>query len=258
MSDSHSTPIALQLYSLRHYADNFAGICDGAKEAGFEAVELVALDMSGAEAKAILDERGLRAISAHMSVAHVEERFEETVRFHREVGNDTLIIASPDKATRDAASAEAWSALGKKLNELGQRCREEGMALGYHNHWFEMERFGERRAIELIFDACEPDHLFWEPDLAWIAKGDADPLELLHAFTGRCPYIHAKDLAPAGENEDQHGVADVGYGVLDWEVLIPASFEAGAKAFVVEHDLPADPVFNVGRSLKFLQKRLEK
>ena len=81
---------------------------------------------------------------------------------------------------------------------------------------FEMEEFDGARAIDWLLANAEAENLFWEPDLAWIADGGACPLELVQKYAGRCPHIHAKDLAPAGENEDQMGLADVGYGTLDW------------------------------------------
>ena len=144
---------------------------------------------------------------------------------------------------------------GQTLNELGVRCRAEGMRRGYHNHAFEMEAFDGVRAIDLVLENAEPENLFWEPDLAWITDGDAAPQELLEKYSGRCPYVHAKDLAPAGENEDQMGLADVGYGRLDWDALIPACRAAGATCYIVEHDLPKEPVASVRRSREFLESR---
>ena len=52
---------------------------------------------------------------------------------------------------------------------------------------------------------------------------------------------HVKDIAPAGQNLDQDGWADVGAGVLDWQDLWRACRAAGARWMVVEHDKPADP-----------------
>ncbi len=255
MSNDKPT-IAVQLYSLRHVSDSFDEVAAAAAEAGFEGVELIFLpDHSGEQAKAVLDRHGLQAVSAHVPYQALAEDFSGTVAFHRAIGNDRLIIPMPDPEVRQAANADMWRAFGKTLNELGVRCRAEGMQLGYHNHAFEMEAFDGGRAIDLVLENAEPENLFWEPDLAWITDGDAAPQELVEKYTGRCPYIHAKDLALAGENEDQMGLADVGYGRLDWDALIPACRAAGATCYVVEHDLPKDPVASVRRSREFLESR---
>ena len=51
------------------------------------------------------------------------------------------------------------------------------------------------------------------------------------------------------------GFADVGYGTLDGP-LLPAAKAAGGEWYIVEHDLPKDPVQTVNRSCEFLQKAL--
>ena len=61
-----------------------------------------------------------------------------------------------------------------------------------------------------------PD-LEWEADLAWVIKGGADPLEWIKTFGKRLTAVHIKDIAPAGENADEDGWADVGHGTVDWK-----------------------------------------
>ena len=256
---SNTTPtIALQLYSLRQLSDSFTEIAAAAAQAGYEGVELTYLaDHTGEEVKAVLENHGLQAVSAHVPYQVLIGDFAGIVAFHRAVGNDCLILPGPAQEVREAADAEAWRAFGQTLNELGSRCRAEGMRLGYHNHGFEMAEYDGARAIDWLLMNAEAENLFWEPDLAWVAHGGAPPLELVEKYAGRCPRIHAKDLAPAGENEDQMGLADVGYGTLDWDALLPACRAAGAECYVVEHDLPKDPVASVRRSREFLAGRRE-
>ena len=66
-----------------------------------------------------------------------------------------------------------------------------------------------------------PD-LEWEADLAWVIKGGADPLEWIKTFGKRLTAVHVKDIAPAGENADEDGWADVGDGTVDWKALMAA------------------------------------
>ncbi len=49
-----------------------------------------------------------------------------------------------------------------------------------------------------------------------------------------------KDIAPAGENTDEDGWADVGHGTVDWKGLVAALKSTRVKHFVVEHDNPKD------------------
>ena len=259
MNSNEKPLVALQLYSLRHLSDSFDEIAAAAAQAGFEAVELIPLpDHSGLEAKAVLEEHGLQPVSAHVLYEALAEEFAATVEFHVAAGNDLLILPGPAHEVRAAESSEAWRAFGHTLNELGRRCREEGVRLGYHNHAFEMAVYDGARAIDWLLESADPENLFLEPDLAWISDGGVDPQEMIEKYAGRCPCIHAKDLAPPGENEDQMGLADVGYGTLDWEALLPACRAAGAECYIVEHDLPKDPVASVRRSREFLQSRVQR
>ena len=57
-----------------------------------------------------------------------------------------------------------------------------------------------------------------------------------------------KDRAPEGENVDEDGWADVGYGVMDW-TAIAALTAAKVPRFVLEHDNPSDVERFARRSL---------
>jgi sugar phosphate isomerase/epimerase len=49
-----------------------------------------------------------------------------------------------------------------------------------------------------------------------------------------------KDIAPAGENKDEDGWADLGHGTVPWPKLIKALAGTKAKHYVLEHDNPSD------------------
>lgn len=259
MNSNEKPLVAVQLYSLRHLSEKFEELAAAAAQAGYEGVELMHLaDRPGGEAKAVLEEHGLQSVSAHVPYEALSEDFTATVAFHQAAGNDCLVLPGPALGLRESESGESWRAFGQTLNELGRRCREEGVRLGYHNHAFEMAVYDGTRAIDWLLGSADPENVFWEPDLAWISDGGVDPLEMVEQYAGRCPRIHAKDLAPAGENKDQMGLADVGYGTLDWEALLPACRAAGAECYIVEHDLPKDPVASVRRSREFLESRVQR
>lgn len=256
MNGNNSPAIAVQLYSLRNYTKDFAELIRTVAGVGYKAVELVGTPgLSGADVAAILQENGVTAVSAHVGIQGMRDDLAGAIAFQQAVGNSHLIVPAPPSELRENNDAGAWRALGAELGGYAARCADAGMSVGYHNHWWEMTEVEGKRIIDwLLGDAA--GNVFFEPDLAWAAKGGADPLALLKQYAGRCPRVHAKDLAKPGENADQMGLADVGYGTLDWDALIPAAKAAGSTAFVVEHDLPADAVASVRRSFEFLRGRV--
>ncbi len=247
-------PVAVQLYTLRHYTTDFAQLIATVARVGYPAVELLHdHGLDPATVRAVLEEHRVQAVSAHVPYERLVEDLEGVIAFHRAVGNRHLIVPSPPPAVRASQDPEAYREFGRTLDGLGARCAAAGILLGYHNHGWEMQPVEGRRLIDWLLESAAPDHLFWEPDLAWVVHGGADPLELLGRYAGRCPRVHVKDLAPPGENPEEQGLADVGHGILDWEALLPAAREAGAEWYIVEHDHPRDPVASVQRSLAFLR-----
>ncbi|MEJ0002811.1 MAG: sugar phosphate isomerase/epimerase [Pararobbsia sp.] len=146
-----------------------------------------------------------------------------------------------------------WRALGAELGEFAERFEARGIHLGYHNHDWELRgKQDGRTALELLFDAAGDSPLTWQADIAWLARGGAEPKAWLERYRERVVSVHAKDLAPRGEKLDEDGWADVGSGVLDWHDLARACREIGVTWLVAEHDKPSDPDRFARASFHFL------
>ncbi len=95
--------------------------------------------------------------------------------------------------------------------------------------------------------------LSWEADIAWVVRGKADPFMWIEKYGPRITSVHVKDIAPAGENADEDGWADVGHGTVPWDKLLPALRNTPARHFIVEHDNPNDLGRLVRRSIASLK-----
>jgi sugar phosphate isomerase/epimerase len=231
-------PLAVQLYTLRKLSDSFDDILAAVASAGFRAVETVGTHgLSTEQMQEKLMAHGLRVVSSHVALNALKDNPDEVIAFNQANGNTTLVVPylMPDQRPNDAAG---WRELGRTLAGLGRTCREQGARLLYHNHDFEMQTFDGQLAIDWLFADAAPDELDFEPDLAWVVRGGQDPLAVLERYAGRCPRVHVKDIAPAGQNQDEDGWADVGSGTLDWARYLQAAKQAGAEWFVVVHALP--------------------
>jgi sugar phosphate isomerase/epimerase len=258
MSFRESLPVAVQLYSLRELPGSFDETLSQVSKVGFTAVETVyRTDLPASEMLDLLEKHRLRVISAHVPLGVVEEDLDAVISFNQYIGNSVLVVPALPQELREGKTVEEWQAVGRRLNEIGRRCREAGFLFGYHNHAFEMPVIEGRHALDWLLQSAKQENLFWEPDLAWIVAGGADPLALLERYVGRCPRVHVKDRAPEGQNEEEGGWADVGYGMLDWDTLLPAAKRAGAEWYIVEHDKPSQPVESIRRSLEFLRSKVE-
>jgi len=244
--------LSIQLYTLRSLGDPDR-ILDAVADAGYRRVETVGSHLDdAASTRARLDARGLAASSSHVSMAALRERPDALVEACRALAIDQLFMPAVPPDQRDMA-ADGWRALGQELGAISERLRSQGIALGYHNHDWELAtKEGGKTALELIFEAAGSSPLTWQADVAWLVRGGADPKPWLARYRDRLTSAHVKDLAPAGENQDQDGWADVGAGVLDWRDLWQACREAGAQWMVVEHDKPGNPVRTARASFAYL------
>ncbi len=247
--------LAVQMYSLRELTQPLDDVLREVAAASYTGIETVGTQgVSADELNALLETHNLKVASSHVGFADLEGDLEGVLAFNKAVGNDTVIV--PWLAPGDRSDQrEDWQKLGERLGKLAAACDEAGMSLLYHNHDFEMQIIEGRSALEWLLEGAG-ESLGLELDLAWVVRGGQDPLDLLETFAGRVKRVHVKDIAPAGENEDEDGWADVGSGTLSWDTLLPASKEAGAEWYVVEHDKPKDPLSSIRNSADYLRGKL--
>jgi len=247
-------PLAVQLYTLRTLPLSADELLGAVAAAGYAGVELAGnLGQSATSLRSLLDKHGLKAVSAHVQLQAMESDLPEIVRFHKAIGNDTLIVPWLPVTDRPLTAA-GWSELGQRLDHLGRRVRMADMRLLYHNHDFEMVVLDGKPAIYWLLEAAKPENVGFEPDLAWIVHGGQDAVAMLQQYSGRVPRVHAKDVS---DNPDERNMADVGSGQLDWDVILPAVEDAKAEWLIVEHDQPADPLASIQRSSAFLTEKLK-
>ncbi|WP_230531494.1 sugar phosphate isomerase/epimerase family protein [Microvirga roseola] len=245
--------LSIQLYTLRSMED-LDRILDKVAQAGYRYVETVGSHLDdAANVRSKLETRGLQASSSHVSMAALREKPDAVVEACRNLGITDLYMPAVPPEQRDV-DADGWRSLGQELGQIADRFQRDGIRLGYHNHHWELKpKDGSKTALELIFEEAEGSPLAWQVDVAWLVRGDVDPKDWIQRYRNRITAAHVKDIAPAGQNEEQDGWADVGSGVLDWRSLWRSCREAGAKWMVVEHDKPADPARTARTSFDFLR-----
>ena len=249
--------IALQMYSLRNVGsleEQFAM----AHRAGFKYVEVVETpDVSAEQLKRTLQHNGLTAISAHVQLIYLEKNYEQVVKYNQVVGISTIVVPWIEPQDRPD-SFQAWVQYAKRLDVMGERLRQSGMQLAYHNHNFEMKKYEGITALEIILNHSSSQNLKLEMDAAWVSRGGQDPLRFINAYPQRIFALHAKDNAPIGVRDDEMNFAPVGEGLLDWPSILPAAQKNGVKWLIIEHDKPKDAWSVITTSLKNLQHALAK
>ncbi|MET0748074.1 MAG: sugar phosphate isomerase/epimerase [Rhizobium sp.] len=247
------TTLGFQLYSAREYQP-FSDVFVKVAKAGYKEVEgygamYAELDDAALRAmRADLDKNGLTMPTGHFGLDLLEGDPDRVLTIARTLGIESVYAPYllPDQRPSDV---KGWHDFGARLEKAGAPFMAAGLDFGWHNHDFEFVALSDGSLpMEQIF-AGGPT-LSWEADLAWVARGGADPFTWIKKFGSRITAVHVKDIAPAGENTDEGGWADVGHGTLDWAKLVAALKDTGARHYIVEHDNPNDLDRVVTRSIE--------
>ena len=243
--------IALELYTVREPAQrDFVGTLRAVAELGYPAVEFAGFGgHSAQELRGVLDDLGVRAMAAHVPFDQFATDLPQVCADLRTLGIDYAVVPWLGEDRRGDVDQARW--LAETFNEWGDRCKDEGIRFGYHNHAFEFETLpGEQpqTMFDILLAETDPKVVMLELDVYWVRYAGIDPLQLIQAHPARFPILHIKDMAAGAEQE----IANVGEGVIDWPPILQAA-EATTAWYVVEHDTPTDPLADAERSLRYLE-----
>lgn len=250
---SLTAPFSFQLYSARKYPplnEQLQFLAD----LGYTNVEPYRqlFDDIGT-LKADLEANGLSALTAHVGLHDLETNLDDVVAKVKDLGVQTVVAPAVPHGEREKDLA-GWKAVGRQLEIIAEELSDKDLDFAWHNHAFEFVRLEDGSyPIEHILG----DTLGWEVDVAWIACGNADPIEWMERYSGRVVAAHIKDLAPKGECADEDGWADVGQGTMDWPALWNAAVNAGAQIMIAEHDNPNDYKRFARRSIDAMKRLAE-
>ena len=287
-------PVGVQLFTLlRPLQEDFPGTLEAIAEIGYGELEfagpypfspqavkdgwqamasMMGLTDSGyyghtpAEVKALLDEAGLAAPSAHIALGTVEENLDGAIEAAHAVGHRFLVCPFLPPEARQ--SLDDYQRLAETFNAAGRRCQEADVQFAYHNHCFEFGEMGGRLPYDVLLEATDPDLVQMELDLFWITVAGFDPVDYFRRYPGRFPLLHVKDLAepmtlendvrlnlferPDRLMEVMARLADVGQGTIDFERIFARAEEAGVRHAFVERDVAEDPLASIRTSYAYV------
>jgi sugar phosphate isomerase/epimerase len=137
-------------------------------------------------------------------------------------------------------TADDWRRMAAQLNEKGAALKREGLALAYHNHNVEFTRQGAGTGYDLLLANTDPETVWFEMDVGWVAAAGIDAIPLLQAHPRRFRLMHVKDLkaSTVPNTTFRMNPADVGSGSLDWKAILPVAYGVGVRDFYVEQEPP--------------------
>lgn len=242
--------IALQLYTVRDYTNrDMVGTLSTLAEMGYRAVEFAGFGgIPVPDLRAVLDDLAIRAVSAHTPLADVETQPERIIAYLQALGCSHMVV--PYLAEERRQNAEQISRLAGTLNRTGEICKQLGMGFAYHNHAFEFAPLDGTTIFDILLQETDPALVAFELDVYWLRYAGIDESAMLRRLAGRVPLVHIKDMAAS----DDRPPAPVGEGIFQWREVLEACAGAGTEWYIIEQDNPTDPLAEVERSLRNLEK----
>ena len=240
--------IGLQLYTVRHELQrDFAGTIARVAATGYREVEFAGyFGQAPRDVRALLDQHGLSAPSAHVSLA--PDQWRAALDAAPVIGHRYVVVAwIPAEARR---TLDDYKRIAESFNHAATEARAAGLQFAYHNHDFEFAPLEGRLPYDVLLAETDPHLVQLEIDLYWITKGGQDPLAYFARWPGRIPMVHVKDSA----GPPDHRMTDVGAGSIDWKRIFARRDQAGIRHAFVEHDAPADAFASIRASYEYLRQ----
>jgi sugar phosphate isomerase/epimerase len=269
--------IGLQLYSLKEIINekSFATVLEKVRSIGYEGIEGVERDgdpdtvhlfcgKKASEVRSILDDVGLQMVSNHIGLYDLKKNFNKIVRFHKEIGCNTLVVAGiPGILFKDR---DAVRNTVKEMTELSIKVAAEGMDLALHNCPL---NFVSREGYELF--ALEAGHtLAIQPDAGNARIVGVDPARYYRKLHNRFVSLHVKDgkkgsadMLPldSGEvgkeneniwNKFKELSTTVGNGDTNLKKFVRMGEKRGVSWFIIEEEITEDPLKTVEDAYRYL------
>jgi sugar phosphate isomerase/epimerase len=233
----------LQLYSVRDITgQDLEGALAKVAALGYRFVEFAGFfGHSADKVKAMLDTYGLTVSGTHTGWQELSaDRIDETIAYHKAIGNKNIIIPGADLSTR-----EKLDALIALINEAQPKLAEAGIVLGYHNHSHEFIETAYGAHIHKELE--ERTQVEFEIDTYWAYVAGLDPIALLERLGERVRVIHLKD-----GYSDGHGMA-LGEGTAPVAAVREYAIAHGLTMVVESETCQPTGIEEVGRCMKYLK-----
>ncbi len=248
-----SSVIAAQLYTLREFTrtpEAIRGTLIKLGQMGYKAVQLSALGpISPVELKEIADGEGLEIAATHVGYDEICQRPQKVIEEHQLWDCRHVAIGS---LPQEFHGMEGFGRFAREASEAVRPLIDAGLTFSYHNHSFELEKFGARTGLDIIYEESDPRVVSAEIDTYWIQHGGANPVSWLRRLKGRMHVVHLKDMAMRGREQL---FAEVGEGNLEWPEILKMCKQAEVEWYIVEQDVcQRDPFESLEISLHNLYR----
>ena len=257
-----SKDICVQLYSVRDKIlpdySNLDTLLVQLSEMGYTAVEAANYNdgkfygRTPQEFKAAVEKAGMKVLSSHttrgltpeeLASGNLEEAYQwwdQCIADHKAAGMAYIVTPWMEvpKTLKDLQTYCEY------YNEIGKRCRENGLEYGYHNHAHEFQQVEGETMYDYMLTHTNPENVFFQMDVYWVVRGQSSPVDYFNKYSGRFKILHIKDHREIGQS-----------GMVGFDAIFRNAQTAGVKDIVAEiENYSCDVLESVKMSYDYLNE----
>ena len=204
--------------------------------------------MEPSEFKSLVEESGMVFLGSHAGYGLPDSSnwditmqwWDEAIAAHKKAGVEYIV--QPWMGKEGYSSLEGLKKYCEYFEAVGQKCSEEGIRFGYHNHSGEFKKLEGETIYDFMLKNTDPSKVMFQMDLYWVIEGGADPVQYFEKYPGRFWLWHVKDEKEVGAS-----------GKVDFERIFAHKEAAGVKYYIVEQEeYNYPPLESVEKSLEYL------
>ena len=210
----------------------------------------------------LLEESGLAVASLHADLGSLEREGDAVAEEAKSFGTDKVVITGMYRF--DYSDEGTVHDLAKRLNAAGEKLKEQGIELLYHNHNVELLQVRPGlRAYEILIGDTDPSYVNFELDSYWFTDGGADPKLWMQKLGSRMKLWHVTDRGSRQKGSAMTPILkansmELGTGNMDLAGLKDIALQNGIEALVLESHknwIDKDPLKSLELSAKWLKER---
>lgn len=259
-------PTGIQLWAVNdQLKTDFVGTLKGLKAAGYDVVETAGLHgRTPAEFRKIVEDQGLKILSAHMSMGDLIDAPDRSVDDIAALGATWLYASAPKPLQPmppgdwvmgmiTSMNREAWLYNAEQIAIITPKAIKAGLIFGYHNHPMEFTDHGGQNGLDILLTGSEDLRL--QLDIGWVVAAGLDPLVTMKKYATRTDMLHVKDMVRDTAIPSGFRSVDVGTGLVDWPSVFKLARELKLKGYIVDQEppFPSPPLTSLANSLTYMK-----
>ena len=244
-ADPLGLPIGCQTYPVREQIrTDFAGTMKGLRAAGFTSIELCSpfsyeefaalKSYKPQELRQMLNDWGLRCISAHWSPDELFEHSDERIAYAKEFGMTQMAV--PFLGPFNYTGRETPSDVKRyvdPLNAFAEKAHAAGLTTLLHNEGFVAAHIDGKPVYDMMIAELNPATVKLQFQVSAMQQG-YDPVTYFRKYPGRFLSMHCQDWVKDPSTKSGFRQVALGQGVVDWKAVFTAARRGGVKNYFVE------------------------